>query len=483
MATMSKIPDRSPKWLVLNLVAIGTFMSTLDAGIVTVALPTLTSVFRTGIATGQWFVLSYTFTITVLLLAFGKLGDLFGRRRLYIFGILVFSVGSAACGLSMTGLMLILSRALQGIGAAMVMSSGPAFVTEVFPPGERGKSLGFIGTAVALGLLAGPLLGGLILQYAGWRWMFFINVPIGITLALLLTLRVRGFDTNRDGTLDVRGTVLMALALASFLGAETVGSKAGWKSPITLLLFVAAAILTGIFIITERSTNMPVLDLKLFRQREFAIGAIAGWANYAATMPVAVFMPFYLSNILRMPPHIVGLMLAFGPATLAITAPVAGSLSDRIGSRFLTSIGLLTAAIGLLALRSLGPSASAANVAWRLVLASFGSAMFVSPNSSAVMGSVPRSDLGVAAGVVALVRNLGMVCGISIAGAVITTVQKSHAVTGEITNASPVIARNLGFLAGLKAAFLVSAIILIIASLISAMRIRPGDREAFEKMQ
>lgn len=483
MVTTSNKLNRSPKWLVLNLVAIGTFMSTLDAGIVTVALPTLTSVFRTGIVASQWFVLSYTFAITVLLLAFGKLGDLFGRRRLYVLGILIFSAGSAACGLSVTGLMLILSRAIQGIGTAMVMSSGPAFVTEAFPHSERGKSLGFIGTAVALGLLAGPLLGGLIIQYAGWRWMFFINVPIGITLALLLTVKVRGFDQNRDGVLDIRGTIIMSLALASFLGAETVGSKTGWKSPITLSLFVAAAILTGAFIITERAADMPILDLKLFRQREFTIGAIAGWANYAATMPVAIFMPFYLTEILRMPPHLVGLMLTFGPATLAITAPIAGSLSDRIGSRCLTSIDLLTAAIGLLTLRALGPNASASDVAWRLVLASFGSAMFVSPNSSAVMGSVPQSDLGVAAGVVALVRNLGMVCGISIAGAVIANVQKNYAVTGEIMNASPAIARNLGFLAGLKAAFLVSAIILILASLISAMRVRPGDREAFEKMQ
>ncbi len=471
--------NRSAKWLILGLVAVGSFMSTLDASIVMVAMPTLTSAFKTTVAVSQWFVLSYTFVVTVLLLTFGKVGDLLGRRRLYVCGVVVFSIGSLVCGLSVSALMLILARALQGVGSAMVMSCGPALVTDAFGAEERGKGLGFIGMAVAMGLLAGPLVGGLIIQYASWRWMFFINLPIGLVLAVLMTTRVQGFDENRDGRLDVRGAVLMALALASLLSALTFGGKFGWESAATMGLFALALVLGVAFIIAEKATKTPVLSLRLFREREFSIGAMAGWANYAATMPIAVFIPFYLENILRYPPRTVGLMLAFGPMTLAVMAPVVGSLSDRIGSRFLTSLGLMVAGVGLLMLRRLGPEESMLDVAWRLVLANLGSAIFVSPNSSAVMGSVPREDLGVAAGVVALVRNLGMVCGIAIGGAVIISVQRTFHVTGELATSRHTV-HNLGFLAGLKTAFLISAIILFTASLLSAMRVRAGDREKFE---
>lgn len=469
------------KWLVLALVSAGTFMSTLDASIVTVAMPTLTAAFRTTVIVSQWFVLSYTFAVTILLLTFGKLGDLLGRRRLYVCGIVVFTAGSVACGLSVSSLMLILSRALQGVGSAMVMSCGPAIVTDAFGSEERGKSLGLIGTAVALGLLAGPMVGGLIIQYTSWRWMFFINIPIGVALTYALLVRVQGFDDRRDGRLDVCGAVLMALALALLLSAATFGSRFGWASAITIAMFVGAGALTALFVAAQRAVQTPILDMRLFREREFAIGAVAGWANYAATIPVAVFIPFYLESVLGYPPRTTGLMLAFGPATLAFVAPIVGSLSDRIGSRFLTSTGLLVAGAGLLTLRMLGTEASVWDVIWRLVLVSLGSAIFVSPNSSSVMGSVPREDLGVAGGVVALVRNLGMVLGVAMAGAIITTVQRSHFVTGELSSA-PDVVRSLTFLAGLKAAFFASAVMLFAAALVSAMRVRPGDREAFEGM-
>lgn len=469
------------KWLVLALVAAGTFMSTLDASIVTVAMPTLTNEFDTTVAVSQWFVLAYTSVVTILLLLFGRLGDLLGRRRLYVCGVVVFSVGSLVCGFSTSDIMLILARALQGVGSAMVMSCGPALVTDAFPPEERGKSLGFIGTAVALGLLAGPLVGGAIIQYASWRWMFFINVPIGAVLALLLTTRVQGFNRRGHGRLDIPGSVLMALALAALLSATTFGAQFGWGSALTISLFAAAVLLGAAFIAVERSAEAPILNLRLFSQREFSIGAVAGWANYAATMPVAVFIPFYLENTLNYPPHSVGLILAFGPATLAVVAPIVGSLSDRIGSRFLTSFGLLVAGIGMLMLRMLTPDAGMWDVVWRLVLTNLGAAIFVSPNSSAVMGSVPREELGIAGGVVALVRNLGMVTGVAAAGAIIATVQSGFHVTGELAT-SPGVAQNLGFLAGLKTAFVVSAVILFCASLLSAMRVRPGDREAFEGM-
>lgn len=438
------------RWWVLALVSIGTFMGTLDVSIVTVAMPTLTSAFRTDLATSQWFVLAYSFVVTILLMPSGRLGDIIGRRRVYALGILGFIAGSVLCGVSVSALMLIITRGLQGAGSAMTMSTGPALVTDAFPSAERGKALGFIGTAVALGLLAGPLVGGVIVQYASWRWMFFINVPVGLGLIYLLLARVPGSDTRSDERLDVPGALLMSLAVTALL----VGA--------------------------EKRSPEPLIKLSLFANREFSIGAMTGWANYAAMIPVSVFLPFYLQNVLRYSPDRVGLILGFGPLTLAFTAPIAGTLSDRIGSRLLTSVGLLIAGVGLLSLRTLSTGSAAFDVIWRLALAAFGSALFVSPNSSAVMGSVRQEDLGVAGGTVALVRNLGMACGVALAGAIITGVQRGLLVTGEVAD-DPAI-RGMMFLAGLKAAFLVSALICFVASLVSAMRVRPGDRETFERV-
>ncbi len=463
---------QSAKWLVLALVSIGTLMSTLDASIVAVAMPTLTAAFRTTVSISQWFVLAYTSVVTVLLLAFGKLGDIVGRRRLYLCGILTFTAGSLVCGFSVSALMLILARGFQAVGASIIMSSGPALVTDAFPAEERGKSLGFIGSSVALGLLAGPLAGGVIIQYLSWHWMFFINVPIGLALTVVLATRVRGLDENRNGRLDITGAALMAMALAALLAGLMRGQHAGWLAHATIVLLAASLGFGAAFIAVERRAGDPVLRLSLFRHRDFAVGAASGWANYAAMFPVWVFVPFYLQNTLGYEPRRVGLVLAFGPLTLALVAPLAGALSDRIGPRLLTFTGLSIASLGLLSIRTLGPGSGMADVVWRLVLASLGSAIFVSPNSSSVMGSVAREELGVAAGVVALVRNLGMVCGVALTGSIITTLQKGFTATGEIGRGQ--VFRQLGFLEGLRAALLVSAAIAFSGALLSALRVRPN---------
>ncbi|MCE5200312.1 MFS transporter [bacterium] len=445
--------SRDPKWLVLILAGMGTFMATLDVGIVTVALPTLTKAFRITPGTSQWFALAYTFAITVLLLTFGKIGDLAGRKRVYAGGILVFAAGSLVCGISLSAPMLIIARAFQGVGSAITMSAGPALVTEAFPATERGKALGFTGMAVALGLLSGPLIGGAIVQCANWRWMFFINVPVGLILATLLLTQVKGFDTKRDGNLDLTGALLMALGLGSLLIGLTFGGKLGWSSSVVIGNFIASVVLVTAFIAVEKRVKHPVLDLELFRNREFAVGAAAGWTNYASMMPVTVFTPFYLQNILSYSPMKVGATLAFGPITLAVMAPVAGCLSDRIGYRVLTSTGLLISALGIYSMRLLGPASAWGDVVWRLALTSFGSALFTSPNSSSIMGSVAKRDLGIASGVVALMRNLGMVSGVAIAGAIITSISPQFT------------------LHGLHSAFLASAIIGLGGAALSTIRV------------
>lgn len=479
----SAIPanDEHPeRRLLLVLACVGTFMGTLDVSIVNVALPTLTQYFSTSVATSQWFVLAYTFSITILLLTFGKLGDIIGRRRLYVVGTLVFVAGSFTCGMSVSALMLILSRAAQGIGSAITMSAGPALITEAFSSRERGKALGFVGSSVALGLLAGPIIGGFLVEYASWRWMFFINVPTGLALAALFATRVKGFDERARHRLDIYGAVLLALSLSALVIGLSYGEKLGWTSGLELSVLGSAVALGALFIIVESRVKNPILDLRIFRNREFTLGATTGWTNYAAMMPVTVFMPFYLQNLLSYRPDQVGMILAAGPLTLAMVAPFAGIVSDRIGSRLLTSLGLLVLGSAMLLMRTLTPDSAWTEVIWRLALASLGSALFVTPNSSAIMGSVDAGELGVASGAIALVRNLGMLCGIAVAGAIILTVQNRFCVTAEL-HRTPEVEHYIFFM-GLKEVFLVSAIVAWCGAFLSSMRVRPGDREAFDRM-
>ncbi|MCX6344640.1 MAG: MFS transporter [Armatimonadetes bacterium] len=441
-------------WLVLGLVSIGTFMSTLDVSIVMAALPSLRIELRTSDLTSQWFALAYTLVVTILLLPLGKLGDICGRRRMYEWGIISFVLSSILCGFSMTAIMLIAARAIQAIGSAIMMAAGPAMVTEAFPDNQRGKAMGFIGMSVAMGLCAGPVVGGLILKYASWRWMFYINVPIGLVLTMLLMTKIRGFDSRRDGKLDLTGAALMALALAAVTLALTQHHHLGKIGAISL--FTLGVILTAAFVIVEKRVANPILDLKLFNNRTFSLGCITGWANYAAIMPVSLLIPFYLKYVLGYAPDRLGLTLAFGPLTLVVVAPVAGSLSDRFGSRALTTVGLVLLTVGLLSIRTLTPTSTWFDVIWRLVLASFGSAVFTSPNSSSIMGSVKRQDLGVASGTVALVRNLGMVSGMAIAGAIIASVSPQFT------------------LEGLKAAMLASAVFSAVGAALSTLKAGAG---------
>lgn len=445
--------------MILTLVCAGTFMSTLDASIVNVALPTLSKRFGVHVQTSQWFVLIYSLVTAILLLTAGKLGDIRGRKRIYTAGVAVFSAGSLACGVSFSALTLILSRAFQAVGASAIMANGPALVTEVFHRRERGKSLGLIGTAVALGLLAGPVVGGVILQHANypspahaWRWIFLINVPIGVALTALMKCTTQPCEPGTPDSLDIRGSVFLGACLCSLVVGLHYAGTAGWRSPVILVALLASLALGVLFIRTERSIPNPVLDVGLFLNREFTIGTLAGWANYAASMPVAVFLPFYLHGDLGMGPQTIGIVVASGPLTMAVVAPLAGTLSDRIGPRVLTVAGLIVAGTGILMVRALGPDATWIDVVWRLALTSFGSAMFVSPNSSSVMGSVPSRSLGTAGGVVALVRNLGMVLGVALAAAIITSFSGKYS------------------LEGLKAALLACAMIAFAGSMISAVR-------------
>jgi len=412
---LSKIKD-SPnyRWYVMSTILIGVFMSTLDSSIVNVALPTIAIDFHFELSVLQWVVTAYLLTICSVLPVFGRLSDMLGCKRVFVMGFLLFSIGSALCGLSPNLPFLIFARVVQAIGSAMLMSNNFAIITATFPPGERGKALGLIGTFVALGGLAGPALGGLLIGLAGWRSIFYINLPIGI-LATIATWMILENDVPKkgQGRFDFLGAVFFATGIISLLYAINNGADWGWKSPLILGGIILGIILLAVFVIIEKRVRYPMVNLALFRIRPFLIGNVAGWLSFVAMFANNMIMPFYLQQVLLYRPSQVGLMMMAFPVALAIVAPLSGRASDRIGPMILTTSGLALTALGLFYFSTLTATAHFYRVIPGSLLMGVGCGLFQSPNNNSVMSSVPIHELGIAGAISSLVRNIGMITGIA----------------------------------------------------------------------
>lgn len=403
------------RWYVLATVSIGTFMSTLDSSIVNVALPTISSQFHSELSVLQWTVTAYLLAITSLLPVFGRLADMLGRKKIYVLGFVIFTLGSALCGFSPGIWFLVGTRVLQAIGAAMLMANGAAIIISIFPFQERGRALGLTGTVVALGSMSGPALGGLLIGLAGWRSIFYINLPIGI-LGYLVAQSILPDDKphKERESFDNVGAFLFAAGMISLLMAINSGSDRGWSSPSILFgLFSGLALLT-LFIFNERRVSHPMIELSLFRNRPFVIGNLCGWLSFVAMFANTMLLPFYLQQILNYSPSQVGLLMTAFPIAMAITAPISGHASDKYGPLFLTSGGLVLTALGLFYFSTLTTTANVYQVIPGSLLMGMGSGLFQSPNNSSVLSSVPPPQLGLAGGINSLVRNLGMIIGIAL---------------------------------------------------------------------
>ncbi|HEY8910228.1 MAG TPA: MFS transporter [Desulfosporosinus sp.] len=402
------------RWFVLATVAIGTFMATLDSSIVNVALPTISGQLNSNLSTLQWVVTAYLLTITSLLPVFGRLADLFGRKKVFGLGFLLFILGSALCGLAPNIWFLVATRVFQAVGAAMIMSNSAAIVTAIFPPKERGKALGLTGTVVALGSLTGPALGGILIGLAGWRSIFYINVPIGLIgfLAGLLILPT-DIPCKEKESFDFLGALSFTFGMILVLLGITNGEGWGWTSlPILLSLVLGMASLV-LFVQTERRVKHPMIDLSLFRNRPFLIGNLSGGLSFVAMFANTMILPFYLQGVLNYQPAQVGMILMIFPVVMAVVAPLSGHASDKFGPMVLTTSGLVITALGLFYFSTLSATASFYQIVPGSVLMGLGTGMFQSPNNSSVMSSVVPQKLGIAGGINSLVRNLGMVTGIA----------------------------------------------------------------------
>jgi EmrB/QacA subfamily drug resistance transporter len=410
------------KWLVLLAIGVGTFMSALDGSIVNAILPVITDYFNTSVATIEWVVTVYLLVVSGLLLSVGRLGDLRGNKKTYITGFFIFVLGSVSAGLSPSEAYLIGSRGIQAIGSAMLFANAPAILTKIFPASQRGQALGLQGTMTYLGLTTGPFLGGWLADHLSWHYVFFINVPIGL-FTIWLSLKVIPNDTPEKGgeQFDMAGALTFMIGLTTLLFALNKGESLGWTSLPILAMMVASFLILSLFIWIEGHVKTPMLDLSLFKRRIFAISTVSPILNYMCIYSVLFLTPFYLIHGRDLSASHAGLILTAQPIVMALTAPFSGSLSDRVGSRLPTTLGMLILAAGLFLLGNSSSQTHLGMIVLGLATCGLGIGLFVSPNNSSLMGDAPRNRQGIASGILALARNVGMVLGIGLTGAIFTT--------------------------------------------------------------
>lgn len=415
------------KWLILSTVSLGTFMATLDGGIVNISLPVIGSAFGIDIDTVEWVVVGYLLVVGSLLLPFGRLGELVTFKRVYLAGFALFTVASVLCGAAPSAPALIGFRLVQGVGAAMLQAMGPAIVARTFMPSERGRALGLNAISVSIGLSIGPALGGLLTQYFTWRAIFLVNLPVGI-VAILWAARILPVEERgARHSFDLVGAALSAGSLLALLLVLSEGQAWGWSSPLSLLMIGLFLFLGAFFLVVERSSSHPMIDLALFRIRSFSAGLSSVAIVFAGLFTATFLLPFVLEQGSHYTPLEAGLLLTPIPIATAFVAPFSGAVSDRIGQRLPASVGVAVMAVGLLSLTQLPPSFAVPDLVWRLVLIGVGQGLFMSPNSSAVLGSVPRPRIGTASGTLAQMRIAGQAFGIAMSAAVVAIRTPVHA--------------------------------------------------------
>lgn len=422
-AEIAPSPLFARKWWVLVSVGIGTFMSALDGSVVNANLPVITAYFDSTVAVIEWVVVVYLLVVSGLLLSFGRLGDLRGHKRVYITGYILFIISSTLCGLSPSPQALIVFRGVQAIGAAMLFANSPAILTGNFPPTQRGQALGMQAMLTYLGLTAGPSLGGWLAQLFGWRAIFYINVPVGI-VGLLACLRFIPDDREHavNETFDWKGALVFTAGLVTLLFALNQGHAWGWTSPKIILLVFSSLSLLLLFIWVEQHTAAPMLDLGLFRRSDFSSSVAGALLNYVCLYSITFLLPFYLIQGRQLSPARAGLILTAQPLVMMVVAPISGTLSDRVPARPLATTGMLILAVGLWLLSLLKPNSPIQHVALSLAVCGLGTGLFVSPNNNTLLGSAPRARQGIASGILAMARNMGMALGVGLAGAIFTSV-------------------------------------------------------------
>jgi EmrB/QacA subfamily drug resistance transporter len=412
--------EENKKWWTLGAVAFGLFMIMLDNTIVNVALPSIQRDLHIGISELEWVVNGYALTFAVLMLTGGKLADLFGRRLIFIVGLVVFVAASLACGLAPNASFLIGARVVQGVGSAMMNPATLSIITATFPPRQRGMAIGIWAGVSALALAIGPLVGGVITQHLSWGWIFFINVPVGILAIVVARLVIEeSRDTSADQRLDLPGLLASAIGLFALIYALIEANTYGWTSARILALFALAVVGLVVFVVLELRQRVPMLDLSLFRNPTFAGANTVMLLVALAMFGVFFYVSLYVQNVLGYSPTQAG--ATFLPMTLCVVvlAPIAGRVSDRFGSRWLIAAGMTMVAGSLVIFAQLDQHSNFWDIFPGLVIGGAGMAMSMAPTTATAMHAVPVDKAGVGSAVLNSMRQVGGSLGIAVMGAIV----------------------------------------------------------------
>ncbi len=461
------------KWIVLINTTIGVLMSSVDGSILTISLPDITRSLGASVAEMMWVLMGYSLIVTSLLLPISRLADMKGRVNLYNLGFAVFTIASALCGLSQTGMQLVLFRLIQGVGAALLFANGTALLTDAFPPTQRGLALGINSMAATTGFILGTILGGVITEFLGWRYIFFINLPFGAFATAWAFWKLHEVvEPERKARFDIAGMATFPLGIASVLGGLTFVVMGMAGDPITVGIFVVGGGMMVVFLLSELRVAQPMMELALFRVRLFWAGNASLFLNALGRGSTMFIMSWFFQAVLNDSPMISALKLLPLPVTMVVFAPIAGRLSDRLGSRWLSTIGLACTLVAQLLM--IGFPLSAPYIIWGIALAilGVGNGLFNSPNMSAVMGSVPPNRRGVAAGMTTLLFNSGQTMAIATTMVILSTVMSykllAELFTGAATGGESI--NGLAFMQGLHEVFLVGAVITVVAIVCSSLR-------------
>jgi EmrB/QacA subfamily drug resistance transporter len=447
----------------LLITGLGTFMGTLDSSIVNVSLPTISRDLSTTVDMVGWVVLAYSMALFSLLMFFGAVSEKRGFQFSYKYGFSIFLLGSVLSGLSSHIFMLIISRVIQGTGAAMLVSVGPALITRSFPASERGRGLSIISMVVSTGLMLGPPLGGFIIALAGWRWIFFVNVPVCI-LGVYFTHRYIGdfpiSDPNKK--ISIPGAASLSIGLLLMMISFLLYSRQLLQLPLMIGLLAVSGGFFVSFFLFESNPRTRLIGIDIFRNRTFTFSGTAMLLVFIALISVTILMPFYLEQVKNFDPEHVGFFLMIIPVCIFILAPAAGYLADRLQARLISSSGIIAMTIGIFLISRLNPDASIPRIALSLATVGIGMAFFGTPNTSSIMGSVKRIQLGSASGILATIRTLGISLGVGISVAIFSFFrnQKQMAAADD----------TISFIYGYHSVYHVMMFVIIIALIFSMSR-------------
>ena len=458
------------KWLVLTVIVIKMIMDGLDGSMLNIALPSIGQ--SLGVPSGSiiWVVSAYTITTAVTVLFFGRFGDMLGKTRFYLIGIAIYAGSTLVSGTANSLAMLVIARVIQAIGASCTMANSQGIITMTFPAHQRGRALGIYGGAISIGTLAGPTLGGLIVDNMSWRYIFLLKVPIA-ALALFLGLKFFPKDApEKKETMDYPGMFLYIMALTPLLYSLQQGYEAGYTSLTIIAGFALSIVSFAIFFTIQRKKEMPLLDLTIFKNPLYSVSVLTACILSFTSSFRNIIIPFYMQGVLGTPPAVAGLYMSISPIIMLVVTPLSGTLSDKVGGERLGIVGQIIGLVGLLLMSTLTKASPVMHMVIYLCVINFGNAFFTAPNNSLIMSSLPRNKLGIGGSTSMAIRNTGMSIGTAFTTAVLYG-SMSSSLGFHVTDYVKGQGMDDAFMFGMRNTFIIASCVNLIGIVVSIVKI------------